>query len=464
MPDWSGTRWRPLGRIGFIVLLQSAPTHRASGQAIPKPDYVTYLPRDVALPVQATSGTRLFHLFGDSTTPGYRDAAPRDGIDDARALWLGALAVRFAPWMVRNSVDFPMNFRPFIEGGDASTLFVDAFDLSQARPRLLDTKAIDFGRLTGATCNGTTGGTGETGDSTPDCRLLELVHRFAPVPPPAADPPRPDLDIRYVMYFDFPGQDPASWNREFEGSVHGAIARKYLGYAKAFVHPFISEVRGPGFEPPRYELVLQYWFFYPYNDAGNVHEGDWEHINVVVTPQRQGTQPLAAAAMGQLLEQQPAPDQLLIRRVEYYFHHWVFIADYMTPDVYARRASPLRPRRTRSSASTTPTGSRSSPTGSRCCRWCGRILSRAGSGPGWCCRSASAIRRPGRRSPASCATPRPGTRRSSHLRTTAAGTAPAPPRATSAIGHTGWHRSFRPASRTTTGRGGDFSTSRCPRW
>ncbi|HEY6157498.1 MAG TPA: hypothetical protein VIV88_08575 [Gemmatimonadales bacterium] len=41
--------------------------------AIPKPDYITYLPRDIAPPVQATSGNRLFHLFGDSTTPGYRD-------------------------------------------------------------------------------------------------------------------------------------------------------------------------------------------------------------------------------------------------------------------------------------------------------------------------------------------------------------------------------------------------------
>src|SRR5947207_2692554 len=217
MPDRSGMRWRPLGRIGFVVLLQSASTHRASGQAIPKPDYVTSLPRD--------------------------------------------------------------------------------------------------------------------------CRLLELVHRFAPVPPPAADPPRPDLDIRYVMYFDFPGQDPASWNREFEGSVHGAIARKYLGYAKAFVHPFISEVRGPGFEPPRYELVLQYWLFYPYNDAGNVHEGDWEHLNVVVTPRAgtRRTEPLAAPELSRLLDGPTAPDELVIRRVEYYFHHWVFVADYLMPDVYAPR-------------------------------------------------------------------------------------------------------------------------------
>ena len=335
MPDLRGARWRLLSRFGFAALLQSIPTHRADGQAIPKPDYVTYLPRDIALPVQATAGNRLFHLFGDSTTPGYRDEAPRDGVDDARALWLRGIAVRFAPWMVRNSVDFPMNFRPFIEGGEASTLFIDAFDLSQARPRLLDTKTVDFGRLTGAACRATTA---QAGDSTPDCRLVELVDRFAPAPPPAVSPPRPDLDVHYVMYFDFPGQDPASWNREFEGSVHGAIARKYVGYAKAFVHPFINEVRRPGFEPPRYELVLQYWFFYPYNDAGNVHEGDWEHINVVVTSRQQGAEPLSAATIRGLLEQPPADEQLLIRRVEYYFHHWVFFADYMTPDVYAPRA------------------------------------------------------------------------------------------------------------------------------
>src|SRR6266550_4002019 len=338
MPDLRGARWRLLSRVGFAALLQSIPTHRADGQAIPKPDYVTYLPRDVALPVQATVGNRQFHLFGDAAGAGYRDEAPRDGIDDARERWLHALAVRFAPWMVRNSVDFPMDFRRFVEGGDASTLFIDAFDLSQARPRLLGTETIDFDQLGSAACRGT-GAPGTLGDTTPDCRLLRLIDRFAPEPSRAASPPRPDLDLHYVMYFDFPGQDPASWNREFEGSVRGSIARKYLGFAKSFVHPFVSEVRGAGFELPRYELVLQYWFFYPYNDAGNVHEGDWEHINVVVTPRgARGAEPLAAAEMSQLLEGPAAPAELGIRRVEYYFHHWVFIADYLAPDVYAPRA------------------------------------------------------------------------------------------------------------------------------
>ncbi len=156
-----------------------------------------------------------------------------------------------------------MDFRRFVEGGEASTLCIDAFDLSQARPRLLDTKTIDFGQLGGvrgaATCQALKGAA-QTRDTTPDCRLLELIDQFAPEPPrgaPTAAGPRPAL--RPVLRFS--GQDPGSWNREFEGSVHGAIARKYLGYAKSFVHPFIGEVRGPGFEPPRYELVLQYWFF-----------------------------------------------------------------------------------------------------------------------------------------------------------------------------------------------------------
>src|SRR6266513_6437347 len=148
---------------GLTLLIQASVPQRATAQAIPKPDYVTYLPRDAALPVQATVGNRQFHLFGDGAGAGYRDEAPRDGIDDARERWLHALAVRFAPWMVRNSVDFPMNFRRFVEGGEASTLFIDAFDLSQARPRLLDTKTVDFGRLTGAACRATTA---QAGDST----------------------------------------------------------------------------------------------------------------------------------------------------------------------------------------------------------------------------------------------------------------------------------------------------------
>ena len=49
------------------------------------------------------------------------------------------------------------------------------------------------------------------------------------------------------------------------------------------------------------KTVIQYWFFYPYNDWWNNHEGDWEHINVVVSS--------------------PDPRQAVAEAVEYYFHH-----------------------------------------------------------------------------------------------------------------------------------------------
>ncbi len=68
-----------LACFGFALLIES-PGSRAAAQAIPKPDYVTYLPREAALPVQAPLAHRQFHLFGDSAAPGYQDEAPRDGI------------------------------------------------------------------------------------------------------------------------------------------------------------------------------------------------------------------------------------------------------------------------------------------------------------------------------------------------------------------------------------------------
>ena len=40
--------------------------------------------------------------------------------------------------------------------------------------------------------------------------------------------------------------------------------------------------------------VIQYWFFYPYNDWVNNHEGDWEHINLRIT----STDPEAAEITG----------------------------------------------------------------------------------------------------------------------------------------------------------------------
>jgi len=47
--------------------------------------------------------------------------------------------------------------------------------------------------------------------------------------------------------------------------------------------------------------LIQYWFFYPFNDYINNHEGDWEHINVLVNSQD--------------------PSDARIVKVDYCFHH-----------------------------------------------------------------------------------------------------------------------------------------------
>lgn len=49
------------------------------------------------------------------------------------------------------------------------------------------------------------------------------------------------------------------------------------------------------------EVVIQYYFFYPFNACHNRHESEWEHINVIINSQN--------------------PSTASIQRVEYYFHH-----------------------------------------------------------------------------------------------------------------------------------------------
>ena len=50
------------------------------------------------------------------------------------------------------------------------------------------------------------------------------------------------------------------------------------------------------------KTVIQYWFYYPFRDFANDHEGDWEHIDVWLTDGR--------------------PQYAQLNRVTYYFHHY----------------------------------------------------------------------------------------------------------------------------------------------
>ncbi len=83
---------------------------------------------------------------------------------------------------------------------------------------------------------------------------------------PAAD----DLVGRYEYHLDFPGNalDP--------GCDYERWARRLTDGTKQIVYAHVV-----GDPAARGKLALQYWFFYPFNDFNNTHEGDWEMIQLV---------------------------------------------------------------------------------------------------------------------------------------------------------------------------------------
>lgn len=111
------------------------------------------------------------------------------------------------------------------------------------------------------------------------------------------DLPASDADGRSIDYLvDGPGDDRvqdgvSSWRRQFrriqlglpEGVAAATLAAQSLPHDRARVR----------FAPTQYAhlfwwnrerglLAIQYWFFYPYNEWINHHEGDWEHVNVIL--------------------------------------------------------------------------------------------------------------------------------------------------------------------------------------
>jgi hypothetical protein len=79
-----------------------------------------------------------------------------------------------------------------------------------------------------------------------------------------------DLVDRYEYHLDFPGSalDP--------GCTYERWARRLTKGSEPVVYAHVAtEAAAPG------QLALQYWFFYPFNDFNNTHEGDWEMIQLL---------------------------------------------------------------------------------------------------------------------------------------------------------------------------------------
>jgi hypothetical protein len=83
---------------------------------------------------------------------------------------------------------------------------------------------------------------------------------------PSAD----DLVGRFEYHLDFPG------NALSPGCDYDRWAKRLTRGSEPVVYAHVvDEEAFPG------EVALQYWFFYPFNDFNNTHEGDWEMIQLL---------------------------------------------------------------------------------------------------------------------------------------------------------------------------------------
>jgi hypothetical protein len=83
-------------------------------------------------------------------------------------------------------------------------------------------------------------------------------------------PTAQDLAGLYEYHLDFPG------NPLHPGCDYETWARRLTTGHEPVVYAHVAT--DPGFPG---QLALQYWFFYPFNDFNNTHEGDWEMIQFV---------------------------------------------------------------------------------------------------------------------------------------------------------------------------------------
>ena len=301
-------RFASLGILALPALL---------GGQITRENYYDYLPPFPRI-VTATRASVMFRLYGDTAAAGYRDDAPRDGVDDARAAQLQALVGRFAPVLRPNNFSVPRDLEAIF--GAAWTLNVDGWS-SAGAPHSRD--SIRIAHIA----------PGRAGTDPTPTALRALLEHMAPSRPRKAYASA-EGDVDTVLFIDMPGSDAPSWRAEY---AHRAWERR----SRLFAHVFIWD-DSSSHSAAHYALIVQYWFFYPFNDAVNEHEGDWEHINVLLTPNAYrppgsmpapmlGTVLLDSLEVVRLLRGERGPtDSLSIGAVDYYFHQNVVRLDYLS--------------------------------------------------------------------------------------------------------------------------------------
>lgn len=96
-----------------------------------------------------------------------------------------------------------------------------------------------------------------------------FLRQDPPLHPPAPVDNRTLFDRDDQFYVDLPG-DPRDAGCQYETDF-----KQRMGDQKPVIYAHIATETG------KLGLAVQYWFFYWFNDFNNVHEGDWEMIQVL---------------------------------------------------------------------------------------------------------------------------------------------------------------------------------------
>ncbi|NQS97695.1 MAG: hypothetical protein HQ591_04510 [candidate division Zixibacteria bacterium] len=271
--------------------------------------------------ISQTDASKEFNLYGPIDSSDSLDIN-WDGMYDKKYRRLMDLSKQFSPDMVKNSILFPVDAIEILKilktkkkGHNIyKYLYLDIWDIKMSShdPIKDKNKIVNIGKL------------GSKGDNDNDRKLLKFLKMFDPYAKNTYIN-NPECDTLGVLFFDFPGEDEKSWNDYYSKNI--SVLQEHC---KIYSHHFIEEIE----EKEKYEYVIQYWFFYPFNDFANDHEGDWEHINVVITFEKLGDEPMDENDINSILHDEEVLKSLVIKRVEYYFHHKVMILDYMNPNIY----------------------------------------------------------------------------------------------------------------------------------
>jgi|GEM_PF-5726238 len=315
-------------KIALILACSLLLTEIARAQKFNRDNYCDFLAPTPRI-VSQTEASRKLNLYGD---PG-KDVNPVDGVDDERHRRLLELAARFSPILRRNNFSIPRDFELLLRlrydrdnkklaYDNRPTLHVDTWDLTKPASQRVGSDTIDLGLLPA------TSGIATDDDE----KLKRLLLEFHP-DSCLVQPTRPEHHTAKVLYFDLPGEDEKSWRQVYRELDRKERMENARNDSRIYAHPFIYEDPAAQ-DAARYELVIQYWTLFPFNDGPNNHEGDWEHINVRITTKGRKVSLLTADDIARITDHQndATLDSLIIAKVDYYFHNYEMTLNYQEMD------------------------------------------------------------------------------------------------------------------------------------